>query len=185
MGFLANTAFAAKIKATLLLDERLDATRINADADGDKVTLTGEVPSEVQRVLAGDIARLNGAHEVVNHLTVAEGGDADLLPEPGVAVPPDGTDYVADMARGALGGVTTPAGAPPSQRAELEHAVCEALRKDPRVNEHLITINVASGVATLTGRANDIGAAQAATEVALAVPGIVAVENDLEIAPAI
>jgi hyperosmotically inducible protein len=71
MSVVADAALTGKVKAALLLDERIGATGINVNTVDGVVTLEGTVPSAVQRTLAEDIAVLQGAHEVQNRLEVS------------------------------------------------------------------------------------------------------------------
>jgi osmotically-inducible protein OsmY len=171
MNVLADAVLTGKIKAALLLDERVGATGINVNAANGIVTLEGTVDAEVQRRLAVDIAVLNGAHEVRNLL--------ELSGEP-LAAP-----TLGPVASGAFGRVTTSEGAPPSDHPDLEEAVRQALAGDDRVNERLIQVQVENHTAFLSGRQGDVDAHHAAIETAAHVPGIVAVEDDIEIMPAV
>jgi len=79
-------------------------------------------------------------------------------------------------------GVTTPEGAPEvDTKPPLEQVVREAMEDDPRVNSYLLSVSVEEGIATLTGRQDTVQASDAATEVATGVPGILGVDNDIEI----
>ena len=53
------------------------------------------------------------------------------------------------------------------------------------MNEHLIKVQVENHTAFLSGRQGDVDAHHAAIETAAHVPGIVAVEDDIEIMPAV
>jgi osmotically-inducible protein OsmY len=78
--------------------------------------------------------------------------------------------------------VTTPEGAPEVvTNPPLDQMVREALEDDKRVNAYLLIISVEDGVACLTGRQDTVDASDAASEVALRIPGIVGVSNDIEI----
>jgi osmotically-inducible protein OsmY len=134
------------------------------------VTLEGTVDSEIQRRLAEDVAVLEGADSVENRLEVS--GHTS-----GSAVGP--------LAEGAYGRVTTPPGAPVSERGPLEDEVRRALAADRRVNIHLLTIQVANNTVFLSGRQGDVDAHNAAIEIATHVPGVAAVEDDIEILPAV
>jgi hyperosmotically inducible periplasmic protein len=170
MGVLEDAILTGKLKAALLLDERIGATGINVNTVDGEVTLEGTVDSEVQRSLAEHVADLQGAHSVRNLLEVAG--------EPITA-------SFGPLADGAFGRVTTPAGAPPSVRANLEEEVRRALAADRRVNEHLLNVEVENSTVILTGRQGDVDAHHAAVETAAHVPGVVAVEDDVEIMPAV
>jgi osmotically-inducible protein OsmY len=67
----ARAALTAKIKAKMALDDRVKAARIDVDAAGSVVTLSGQVGSEEERAQAVRLAReTDGVTSVVDHLTV-------------------------------------------------------------------------------------------------------------------
>ena len=106
---------------------------------------------------------------MVNELRVTTSG----------SVPTD--SYIAGMP-----GVTTPEGAPEVEaHLPLEEMVRVALEDDKRVNAYLLVIRVEDGVARLTGRQDTTDASDAASEVALRVPGIIGISNDIEIEPSV
>jgi len=170
MTMIEDAILTGKVKAALLLDERISAAGINVNTVDGIVTLEGTVESAVQRRLAEDVAILHGAHEVRNELEVP----AEQDKAPITAVP-----------LSALGRVTTPPGAPPSERAELEERVRKALAQDTRVDEHALVVEVRDNTAILSGRQGDVDAHNAAVETALHIPGIVAVDDEIEIMPAV
>ncbi len=170
MGLIEDAALTGKVKTALLLDERIGAMGVNVNTIDQVVTLEGTVPSTIQRDLAEEIARLHGAREVHNRLELS--GEAAAAP-------------ISPVATGTLPRVTTPVGAPPSQREDLERAVRRALAEDRRVNEHLLVVDVENETVFLSGRQGDVDAHDAAVETALHVPGVAAVEDDIEIMPAV
>jgi hyperosmotically inducible periplasmic protein len=165
MSLLHNAELTLKIKAALIMDERIGAGGINVDTNDGVVTLRGTVPNGALREVAEGTALRNGARQVVNEL-VLENPEGEAA---GVIIP-EGFPRV-----------TTSAGAPVIEGPSLTEVVTAALAADHRVNEHLIYVTVADGVAYLTGRQDTVGARDAATEVATHVPGIVGVNNDLEV----
>ena len=169
MGVLDDAVTTGKVKAALLLDERIGALGINVNTAEGVVSLEGVVDSEVQRRLAEDIASLAGAHDVQNLLEVT--GEPLVAHAAAEYVPP--------------GQVTTSPGAPPSERADVEEVVRRALAADQRVNEHLLDVHVEQNTVFLSGRQGDVDAHNAAVEIAAHVPGVVAVEDDIEIMPAV
>ena len=67
----ARAALTAKIKAKMALDDRVKAARIDVDAAGSVVTLSGQVGSEEERAQAVRLAReTDGVTSVVDRLTV-------------------------------------------------------------------------------------------------------------------
>jgi osmotically-inducible protein OsmY len=168
MSMIEDVSLTGKVKAALLMDERIGATGINVNTTDGVVTLEGVVASAVQRELAEDMVIRHGAHEVRNRLEV-HGGPAAVA--------------IGSLASGAMGRVTASAGAPPSDRAALEDAVRHALAADRRVNEHVLELRVENNEVFLTGRQDTVDARDAAVETSAHVPGVVAVDEDIEIMP--
>jgi hyperosmotically inducible periplasmic protein len=169
MELLHDAELTFKIKAALVMDERIGAGRINVNTVDGVVTLQGAVPNQALRAVAEGVAVRQGARRVVNELALEDR---------------DGQATVASLADG-LPRVTTPAGAPVDDRPPLAESVRAALAADRRVNEHLIYVEAENGAVYLTGRQETVDAVDAATEVATHVPGVVAVNNDLEVMPSI
>lgn len=170
MSVLTDAGLTLKIKTALIADERVGAGDINVDTVEGLVILRGTVHSPAVREIAEGVAIRNGAHEVRNELTVTE-------PEmPVETIIPD-----------TFPGVSASAGAPVVEPLvpTLEDTVRQALADDPRVNEHLILVSVENGIAFLAGRQDTVDARDAAEEVAAHIPGIVAVQNDLEVIPSV
>jgi hyperosmotically inducible protein len=68
---LANAAVTAKIKSKLALDDQVSAARIDVDTNGDVVTLSGTVASEVEKSRAVRLAReTEGVRTVVDRLVI-------------------------------------------------------------------------------------------------------------------
>jgi osmotically-inducible protein OsmY len=64
----------ARVKTAFIFNRHLNAFRINVDTDDGKVTLAGVVPTDIQKDLAGAIARsARGVKEVDNRLEVTSG----------------------------------------------------------------------------------------------------------------
>jgi hyperosmotically inducible protein len=168
MSAFEDAALTGKIKAALLMDERIGATGINVNTVNGVVTLEGTVASAVQRELAKDLAVLHGAQEVSNRLEVSG--------EPIAA-------SMSPLAAGEFGRVTTPEGAPPTDPTDLAADVRRALAEDRRVNEHTLLVQVKNNTVFLAGRQGDVDSRDAAVETAVHVPGVAAVEDDIEIMP--
>ena len=167
MSLLTDRGLTFRIKAALIAD--IGGTDINVDTAEGVVTLHGTVPADALRDAAETVARANGARQVVNKLVVENRSDEP----PGAFIPPD------------FPHVTTSAGAPPTGHPPLVEAVRAALAADTRVNEHLIMVSVEDGLAYLIGSQGDVAARDAATEVVAHVPGIMGVNNDLEVMSAV
>lgn len=73
-----DTRLEARVDADLKKDERL-ADRVDAQATKGKVTLTGSVETEADKVRAEQLARTRGAKQIDNQVTVqpaaGQGGD--------------------------------------------------------------------------------------------------------------
>jgi len=169
MAVLSDIGLLAKVKADLSTEVGLETAHIDVDTADGVVILRGTVPYPGLREMAEGMALRQGAREVVNRLVVEHPDEA-----PTSAIIPE-----------EFPGVTTPPGAPPSEHAPAEEAVREALAADPRVNEHLIRVQVTEGIAYLSGRQDTVDARDAATETAAHVPGVLGVENDLEVLPSV
>ena len=162
-GLFANAGMCARIRADLMTE--LGANAIDVESSKGVVTLRGSVPYANFRASAEVLARRQGAHLVINELTVSS--SPSRQPDPYL----DG-----------LHAVTTPEGAPEvATHLSLEERVRQALDNDPRVHVHVLIVHVADGIAYLTGRQETVQASDAATEVAIHVPGILGVSNDIEI----
>ena len=171
MSLLENIALTTKIKGVFIMDERIDATGIDVDTLGQgEVHLRGRVPNNVQFQLAEDLARLNGAHSVVNEL------DFDEV----IETTPDENPVAA----GVYGQVTTPEGAPEAGPT-LTMRIMDALDADDRVNAHLLRVELMEdGIVTLHGRQGTVQQRDAALEVARGIEGVAGVLDNIEIQPA-
>jgi osmotically-inducible protein OsmY len=169
MSLLTDATLTVKTKAALLADEGLAGAGINVDTLDGIVTLRGRVPTEPLRDLAQSLAVACGAREVVNELEVTH-----ARAEARSGVIPAGTP-----------GVSATAGAPPVHGPRAEEVLLAEFAADERINEHLIDVRVDNGVARLSGRQDTIEAHNAAIEVAAHTPGIIAVEDRLEVAPSV
>ena len=66
-----DTATTSKVRTALLLSKHVSAFDIKVETSQGEVTLTGQVPSEEIKAVAGAIARdTSGAKQVHNELTV-------------------------------------------------------------------------------------------------------------------
>jgi osmotically-inducible protein OsmY len=171
MSLLENVALSTKIKGILIMDERIDASGIDVDTVGQgEVHLRGRVPNNVQAKLAEDLARLNGAHSVVNELAYADTIEVTAEENP--------------VAAGAFGQVTTSEGAPDAG-PPLELRIRDALAADDRVNAFLLRVEILEdGLVALHGRQGTVQQRDAALEAARAVEGVEGVVDDIEIQPA-
>jgi hypothetical protein len=68
---VAEASLTTKIKSKMVLDDTIEASRINVDTNGTLVTLTGDVDSAAQKARALQLAReTDGVTSVVNRITV-------------------------------------------------------------------------------------------------------------------
>lgn len=66
-----DAALTAKVKARIIADGRVGATRVNVDSAGGVVTLRGEVPTEQEKQAADQVAKaVEGVRGVKNEITV-------------------------------------------------------------------------------------------------------------------
>jgi len=71
---VTDAAITARVKTTYLFNEHLDSFRINVYTENRHVTLHGAVESDIQKDLAGEIAKnAKGVESVTNELQVTEG----------------------------------------------------------------------------------------------------------------
>jgi hypothetical protein len=71
----------AKLDADIQKDERL-AGKVDAQAREGKMTLTGSVETEADKVRAGQLARTSGARSIDNQVTVNSPAQPAATPEP-------------------------------------------------------------------------------------------------------
>lgn len=71
----------------------------------------------------------------------------------------------------------------PTNYAEIERAIYDAFRYDPRLKHFAIDVKVKAGTATLSGQVTSLYAKQAAENDALNTRGVVVVKNQLDVVP--
>jgi osmotically-inducible protein OsmY len=70
-----DAALAAKVKGVLMMRKGLDEREIRIHAEAGVIRLTGRVPTQAQKRLAGEATReIEGVTAVDNHLRVRRGG---------------------------------------------------------------------------------------------------------------
>jgi osmotically-inducible protein OsmY len=68
---VTDSAIAAKVKGKMAVDAETSALRINVDTAGGVVTLTGEVPTQVEKTEAEQVAKATeGVTRVINNIVV-------------------------------------------------------------------------------------------------------------------
>jgi len=66
-----DASLTAKVKAKMIADGRVSATRVNVDTAGGVVTLKGEVPTSQEKSAAEEVAKsVEGVKRVSNEITV-------------------------------------------------------------------------------------------------------------------
>lgn len=74
-----NATLTARVKSTLLMNENTGGMSIDVDSEDGVVTLSGDVKSDQEKDLAGQIAaNIDGAKSVNNRLTVDTNDDDDI-----------------------------------------------------------------------------------------------------------
>ena len=140
-----------KVKTALGLSKRLAGFDINVNTNGGVVTLTGRVPSEDAKSLAGEIARdTPGVIDVKNEITV----------EPG-AQPSSESVHVEDL--------------------EIRVAILEALAHSRELGGKNIDVKVENRTVTLSGTVETPAQRNGAEQIARAVDGVAAVINNLAV----
>jgi hyperosmotically inducible protein len=146
-----------QISATYKANPTLEAYQIGIDVEGNKAILSGDVETRIERRLAERIAmRAEGITSVENNIKV----------DPALVVPVVDTqtnfgNFVADATREAM--------------------IDSKLTWNDYTDSQNIRVNVLNGVATLTGTADTEAARELAGRLALGTPGVITVNNQLEI----
>jgi hyperosmotically inducible periplasmic protein len=153
-----DAATTSKVKAALLLSKHVSAFAVNATTNRGEVTLTGEVPSEETRRLAGAIAQdTSGVTALHNNLTV----------NPGVGRNRDMEnlgDRVADL--------------------EIKTIVIDQLARSPELKDKRFTVQVNRRVVTLDGAVDSLAQKRAAEQLGLQAPGVQGLAGDISVANA-
>jgi hyperosmotically inducible protein len=141
-----DAATTSKVKTALLLSKHVSAFDIKTATTRGVVRLTGEVPSEETRRLAGAIAQdTSGVTEVQNDLVVNPAAGRN----PAMA---NLGDRVADL--------------------EVKTIVIDRLARAPELRDKRLTVQVARQVVTLEGTVDSPAQKRAAEDIALQVPGV-------------
>jgi hyperosmotically inducible periplasmic protein len=151
-----DAATTSKVKTALLLSKNVSAFDITTTTTRGVVSLTGEVPSEETRKLAGAIAQdTSGVTQVENNLVVNPGAGRN----PGMA---NLGDRIADL--------------------EVKTIVIDRLAQSPELKDKRIGVQVSKQVVTLDGALDTSAQKRAAEQVALQVPGVQNVVSQLKVA---
>jgi hyperosmotically inducible protein len=146
-----DAATARKVKTALGLSKRLAGFDIDANASNGIVTLSGRVPSEDAKSLAGEIARdTPGVTEVKNDISI----------EPG-AQPSSESVHVEDL--------------------EIRVAILEALAHSRELGGKSIEVKVDNRTVSLSGTVETPAQRNGAEQIARAVDGVAGVTNNLNV----
>ncbi len=141
-----DAATTSKVKTALLLSKHVSAFDVKASTNRGEVTLTGEVPSEETRRLAGAITQdTSGVTAIRNKLTVnpAARGNQDIAQL---------GDRVADL--------------------EIKTLVIDQLARTPELKDRTLTVLVNKKVVSLDGAVETLAQKRAAEQIALQTPGV-------------
>jgi hyperosmotically inducible periplasmic protein len=154
----ANDArLEARISTTYALSPHLQAGDITVSVQDGKATLTGTVPEDINKELAGQFAlNVEGVTEVDNQLVI----DADYV-RPETAEAPSFGDRMTD--------------------ATITAAVKSKLMWTRHAEGLATEVSTASGKVTLEGTAESQAAKDLAERLATTTPGVVSVDNRLEV----
>jgi hyperosmotically inducible protein len=153
-----DAATTSKVKAALMLSKHVSAFDVNATTNRGEVTLTGEVPSEETRRLAGAITQdTSGVSAVHNNLTVNPGarGDQEMVQL---------GDRVADL--------------------EIKTIVIDQLARSPELKDKQLTVQVNKRMITVDGAVDTPAQKRAAEQIALQAPGAQGLGGQITVASA-
>jgi len=148
-----DLATTSKVKTALSLSKHLSAFDIGVSTNKGEVTLTGQVPSQETKSLAGSIVQdTSGVKQVHNNLSI----------NPAVQRNPEAerlVERVADL--------------------EVKTLVTDALLKSPELKDKHIDVAVKNRVVSLSGTVETLAQKYAAEQIARGVDGVQAVANNL------
>jgi hyperosmotically inducible protein len=148
----ADVAATTKVKAAFGLSKRVSAYDINVSTTDGIVTLTGLVPSEDVKSLAGEIARdTQGVRQVNNEIRI----------DP-AAQPTSESARVEDL--------------------EIRTSILESLARSPELGGKNIDVKVENRIVTLSGGVDTTAQRNGAEQTARAVDGVAGVTNNLTVA---
>lgn len=140
-----------RVKASFGLSRRLSGFDLSVATAGGVVTLTGQLPSESLKTLAGEIARdTNGVNEVKNDIAVNPG-----------AQPSAESAHVDDL--------------------EIRAEILEAFARSQELGGRNIEVKVENRIVTLSGTVETPAQKNGAEQTAKAVDGVGGVSNNLAV----
>lgn len=151
-----DAATTSKVKTALLLSKHVSAFDIKTTTTRGVVSLTGEVPSEETRRLAGAIAQdTSGVAQVQNDLVVNPGAGRN----PAMA---NLGDRIADL--------------------EVKTIVIDRLARAPELKDKRLTVQVARQVVTVEGTVDSPAQKRAAEDIAIQAPGVQSLVSQITVA---
>jgi len=148
-----DLATTSKVKTALSLSKHLSALDIGVSTSKGEVTLTGQVPSQETKSLAGSIVQdTSGVRQVHNNLSI----------NPAVQRNPEAqrlVERVADL--------------------EVKTLVTDALLKSPELKDKHIDVTVKNRVVSLSGTVDTVTQKYATEQIARGVDGVQGVVNNL------
>jgi hyperosmotically inducible protein len=152
LGLAGDAKTSSNVRAALALSRRVSPFKISVQTQEGVVTLTGNVPSEDVKSLAGEIARdTAGVQEVNNEITV------DRSMQPG-----EESGWVDDL--------------------KIRAAILEKLARSPELGGKAIDVKVQDRIVELTGQVDTPAQREGAEQVARAAEGVAGVTNQLAVA---
>jgi hyperosmotically inducible protein len=150
-----DEATASKVRTALLLSKNVSAFDIKVEATQGEVTLTGQVPSEESKTVAGAIAQdTSGVKQVQNEITINPSAMRD-----------------SEMEK--LGGRVAD--------LEMKTIISDALSKNPELKDQTIEAQVNNRAATLSGTVATTDQKYTAEQVTWQVSGVQGVINNLTV----
>jgi len=151
-----DAATTSKVKTALLLSKHVSAFDIKTSTTRGVVSLTGEVPSEETRRLAGAIAQdTSGVSQVQNDLVVNPGAGRN----PAMA---NLGERIADL--------------------EVKTMVIDRLARAPELKDKRLAVQVTGQVVTLEGTVDSPAQKRTAEDIAIRVPGVQNLVSQLTVA---
>jgi hyperosmotically inducible periplasmic protein len=153
-----DAATTSKVKTALMLSKHVSAFDVKASTNRSEVTLTGEVPSEETRRLAGAITQdTSGVTAVHNNLTVnpAARGNREMEQL---------GDRVADL--------------------EIKTLVIDQFGRSPDLKDKRLTVQVAKRMVTLDGAVDTPAQKRAAEQIVMQTPGVQGLAGQITVANA-
>jgi hyperosmotically inducible protein len=149
--FSADADTANKVKDSFKYSKRLTGDNVNVVANTGVITLTGQLPSEALKSLAGEIARdTQGVTEVKNEIAVDPGAQPSIE-----------NSRIDDL--------------------EIRAAILEAFARSPELGGKTIDVKVEKRMVTLSGTVETPAQSNGAEQSARAVDGVAGVSNTLAV----